>query len=378
MKKYQQPYFYWHLELSSKCSLKCPRCPRTMQPDKFNVTELTLDFIKKVFTTEVLSKTKRILLCGGEGDPIYCKEILDIIKFFKDFDKNIQFIITTNGSYKTADWWKTLANILTDVDTIIFSVDGYDQESNDMYRVNSNYASILTGIKTVSSTNPHIKIQWATILFSFNENKIELIKQIAKDHGVHTFNLIESMSFGSKDSYYIDKTLGYDPLEPSAELTKFSHHNRNNTELLNEYIATKNRKLIFDNFNNTIAQKYNEFNKEFDKDILPGCLINERGLYVTASGIIYPCSWMSHPFNSKTSKDKTKTFFWKDSYFVKYNDDFNLHKKSVFEILDSDRWQRIYQGFGCQKSALVECEKKCMTAAVEDRLKLYNINVVPS
>ena len=374
MNNYHQPYFYWHLELSSKCSLKCPRCPRTMQPDKFNVTELTLDFIKKVFTYEVISKTKRILLCGGEGDPIYCKEILEIIKFFKDFNKNIQIIITTNGSYKTASWWETLANTLTDVDIITFSVDGYDQESNNMYRVNSNYESILTGIRTVTSTNPQIKVQWATILFSFNEHKIEMIKQIAKDHGVHDFRLVHSMSFGSKDGYYIDKSLGYDPLEPSTELTKFNHHNRNSRETLNKYISTENRKIYFENFNSTVAQHYNELDKTFDKDILPGCLINERGLYVTASGIIYPCSWMSHPFNTKTNKDKTKSFSWKDSYFVKYKDDFDLHKKSVLEILESDRWQRIYHGFSCQKSALFECEKKCTTAATTDRLKVYNID----
>ena len=50
---------------ASKCSLKCPRCPRTEEPNKnkYKVTELELPFIKKIFTKDLLTHhVKRILL----------------------------------------------------------------------------------------------------------------------------------------------------------------------------------------------------------------------------------------------------------------------------------------------------------------------------
>jgi hypothetical protein len=64
----EQPQFYWHLELSKKCALKCPRCPRTEYPQMYSPTELNLQFVQKILPVERLRSSERILLCGGEGD----------------------------------------------------------------------------------------------------------------------------------------------------------------------------------------------------------------------------------------------------------------------------------------------------------------------
>ena len=73
-------YFaHWHIELSSKCALKCPRCPRTEYPGKYKVTELNLNFFKKNFTENFVKQYVRyIVFCGGQGDPIYCKDLISI------------------------------------------------------------------------------------------------------------------------------------------------------------------------------------------------------------------------------------------------------------------------------------------------------------
>ena len=41
--------WHWHIEISSKCTLKCPRCPRQEVPDTLVSTELKLDFFKQNF-----------------------------------------------------------------------------------------------------------------------------------------------------------------------------------------------------------------------------------------------------------------------------------------------------------------------------------------
>ena len=129
-----QQIFHWHLELSSKCALRCPRCPRTERPNQYKVTEMSLDFVKKTFPLERLSYVKKILMSGGQGDPIYCNDFIKIIKYFKESKSNLQLCITTNGSYKKKSWWKNVAQILNKNDIIIFSVDGWDQKSNEQYR----------------------------------------------------------------------------------------------------------------------------------------------------------------------------------------------------------------------------------------------------
>ena len=361
------PYHYWHLEVSSKCSLKCPRCPRTEHPDKFVVTELTLDFVKNMFTDKILSNTKRVLFCGGEGDPIYAKDFLDIIQFFKNYSKDIQIIITTNGSYKTTKWWENLASMLTDVDSVIFSIDGWDNNSNNKYRVNSDYNSIINGIKTLRANNDLVRISWSTIIFKFNQDKIDDIISIANNAGASVFQLVKSSLFGSKIEKYIDKELGYDPLEP-VDISDHSFHDRSYIKL-DSYSNTKKRTQSDKEHIDKVKSLNNQYLDYFEADVLPGCLLGERALYVNAQGILFPCSWISHPFIKRSSPSRKKSVLWKDHLFESRKEDFNLHNYSVEEVLNSKSWNKIQEGFSCSNKLFVECEQKCTSASTAARLK---------
>ena len=70
-----------HIELSSKCTLKCPRCPRTeLNPDSIN-REISLVEFQRAFSPELLKEVQEILFCGDIGDPIYAKDFLKIVKY---------------------------------------------------------------------------------------------------------------------------------------------------------------------------------------------------------------------------------------------------------------------------------------------------------
>jgi len=46
--------WHFHIEISSKCTLRCPRCARQEVPDGLVNTELDLEFFKRNFTPEFL------------------------------------------------------------------------------------------------------------------------------------------------------------------------------------------------------------------------------------------------------------------------------------------------------------------------------------
>ena len=46
--------WHWHIEISSKCTLKCPRCARQEVPDGLVNTELSLEFFERNFTKEFI------------------------------------------------------------------------------------------------------------------------------------------------------------------------------------------------------------------------------------------------------------------------------------------------------------------------------------
>jgi MoaA/NifB/PqqE/SkfB family radical SAM enzyme len=364
-----QPIFYWHLELSSKCVLACPRCPRTEHPDKFKVEVLDLDFIKKIMPPEVLAQTTRILLCGGQGDPIYCKDFLEIVEYIKTTNPDIQINITTNGSHRTVEWWKTLARLLNDIDRVFFSVDGWDQESNNIYRVNSNYASTLQGIKALNEGNKDVNITWSTIVFKFNQDKLDVIRDIAKEHGAHTFQLVKSSLFGSKVPKYVDKELGYDPLEPVGDISTYFHHDRNYFKLNPFKDSPRLRALDTAHNDRVRSLALKNMHKFEETDLLPSCLIGERGLYVDAEGILYPCSWISHPFISRKSATTGKKILWDESIFVEHKDQFDLHKNTLEQVLNSDAWNKLYGSFSSKDKEFIECGQKCSKEVSLFRLK---------
>ena len=93
--------WHWHIEISSKCTLKCPRCPRQEVPDTLVSTELKLDFFKQNFPAFfILEHVEKLTFCGDDGDPIYAHDFLEVIQYFKSIKPSIAIVIVTNGSYK--------------------------------------------------------------------------------------------------------------------------------------------------------------------------------------------------------------------------------------------------------------------------------------
>jgi len=354
-------YFaHWHIELSSKCALKCPRCPRTEYPGKYKVTELNLNFFKKNFTENFVKQYVRyIVFCGGQGDPIYCKDLISIIRYLKNIKNDIEIIIITNGSYKTKSWWNELGSVLNIYDTVTFSLDGWDQESNEKYRVNSDWNSIEEGIKEIVKSEALVK--WSMIVFKFNEHHINKIRDKAQSFNIDQLRIVNSTTFGSKHSKYIDKKLNYDPLEPSSKFVgQFPEHFRNQYVLMSDkikYLPIRIKK----------TEKYEEYLRkcenesfEFETDLIkPKCFSGDYGKYIDAEGILYPCSWISHPYITKKSKFSNKELDFNQSLWVEKKDKFNLNYKNIKEVVTSYDWYKFIDSWNYKNHCFVECSQKC-------------------
>ena len=210
--------WHFHIEISSKCPLHCPRCARQEVPNGLVNTELDLEFFKRNFTPEfVLDKVEKITFCGDDGDPVYAHDLISVIRYIKSI-KAVEIVIVTNGSHKKVHWWAELGSVLTNKDTVHFSVDGWDNTSNNIYRVGSNFTSVIDGIVALKNSSK-CQLVWAAIAFKFNEDKLGSMKDLAQSVGVDRFQLTRSTKFGSVYPVYgLD-----DPLQPSAKYVSTSH-----------------------------------------------------------------------------------------------------------------------------------------------------------
>jgi len=325
--------WHWHIEISSKCTLKCPRCARQEVPAGLVNTELDLEFFKRNFTPEfIISNVEKITFCGDDGDPIYAHDLIPVIEYIKSV-KAVEIVIVTNGSHKKLSWWIQLGKLLDYSDTVHFSIDGYDNASNNLYRVNSDYDSILAGLQTLRSTSC-CRIVWAAIAFRFNQDHLEFMQEFAKKLGVDTFQLTKSTKFGRiYPAYGVN-----DPLEPSVKYVSGSHR------FEREQIEFTHRTQSVYPVNLKLYRKIKN-----NSDIVPLCEIGNKGLYIDARGRLFPCCWIANRYSHNNE--------WQT-----IADNFNLHARLLTDVLIDPFWETELKKFRWQ-----ECQTKCNSKVVDEK-----------
>jgi MoaA/NifB/PqqE/SkfB family radical SAM enzyme len=176
----------WHFELTSRCTLACPSCSRTVPRVAYQVRDLEPDKIKTYFTAGVLAKTKKVIYSGNLGDPIYHRELPEIVRFFTA--AGVNQTVVTNGSWRNARWWETLVAALDRNDVVIFSIDGL-RDTNPTYRINSNWDSIMAAVGTCRG---RVRMHWKFIAFSHNEHQIEEARALSRELGFEKFLVVVS------------------------------------------------------------------------------------------------------------------------------------------------------------------------------------------
>ncbi len=336
--------------MSSRCALKCPHCFRTQHPESFSIGELGVEFFEKNFTQKIMSEhVLRMTFSGGVGDPIYNKHLPEIVDYLKKKNDRYQQVIVTNGSYRSESWWKNLLSTLTENDEIIFSIDGWDQESNTNYRVGSSWDSIMMAVEL--AVQSRALVRWSTIVFKFNQAKLDTIKKLAENKKVDSFHYVFSDRFGNND----------DPLKPSedyiASIPRTIRHKINFKT--NKEKFQKSRDIF-----KTIEDKQSElFSKSSliykNNRILPSCTYGYRGSYIDVEGYYYPCSWISHPFPKQPSPivEGKEQVYWETYGHLKER--VNLKKYSLAEVLNHNFWKNFKAQWSDKKNCPVPCEMKC-------------------
>lgn len=327
--------WHFHIEISSKCTLRCPRCARQEVPGTLINTELDLEFFTKNFTPEfVSSNVEKMSFCGDDGDPIYAHDLIPVLRYIKSI-KPVEIVIVTNGSHKKSVWWQELGSVLTDRDIVHFSIDGWNDASNNLYRVNSDFDSIVDGIKNLRSSSA-CRIIWAAIGFKFNEDHIAGMINMARDLGMDAFQFTKSTKFGSVYPIYGKN----DPLEPSRGFISGSHRFEREITLLSQrgLCSTIHEKNI------VLYDSIKEHN-----GVKPLCEIGNKGLYIDARGRLFPCCWVANRYEHNTE--------WQ-----KLADRFDLHLVPLEQVLSDDFWQTEFRTFRWH-----ECRTKCAANRVNEK-----------
>jgi MoaA/NifB/PqqE/SkfB family radical SAM enzyme len=168
------------LEITGKCPLQCPFCSRQNPEHKAEVLK-SPDVSLSDLSKSLSFFSGKIRFVGQISDPIYHRNFLHFIKLCSKNQKR-KFSIHTTGTRKKQRWWKVAFAISGKNVRWVFGLDGTDQETANIYRVNTRFDEVISAMRLGASMG--VEVIWQFIVFRHNEHQVETAKCLAKEIGV--------------------------------------------------------------------------------------------------------------------------------------------------------------------------------------------------
>lgn len=333
------------LELTTKCNASCPQCSRNYYGGavwhSLPLIELNLNWIREKFSAEFLSTLKQIRLVGTYGDPCLAKEFIPIVKWLKSCTQ-AQLFISTNGSLRTVNWWKELANSLSDQDRVVFGIDGLE-DTNHLYRRGTNWKKIISNLSVFNQQGG--KSIWQYIVFQHNQHQVEQAREFSKTLGCYGFAIKTTNRFINKKHEKIDQ----------------------------QPVLDKNEKIVYwlklptlPAYQNIGYEKYQDAvsthgtYENYLKHTTISCeALKNKYLSVSAEGLVLPCSWLQdrlYGHEAESHPDRQKLFNLIDQTGGK--EKINLNYTNIKDIINGNFFKSLQQSW-TNENRLERCASMC-------------------
>jgi MoaA/NifB/PqqE/SkfB family radical SAM enzyme len=311
-----------HIEFTSRCNLLCPQCAR-VKKEKVNpdlpLENMPLETVEKIFN-ELNGKLEYVHICGNYGDIIaypYVLEAIDIIQ-----NSGVKFIkIYTNGGARNSSFWMSLAEKLSNnKGQVVFSIDGLD-DTNHLYRVNSNFQKIITNAKTFINAGGSAIWEW--LAFAHNDHQVEDAAYMAKRLGFAEFILKKNPRFSPVNNG------AHHTLKPSE---KYIH----------EGVKRQERQIM-------------EETQQLTPTLFPiECKYQARKMiFIDFQGNVLPCCWHGNRFNPDSKSGYNEFQKIMEGYDPRI---FNVNYYTIKEILNNE-WYKKDMNYTIK--ILKTCRKHC-------------------
>jgi len=312
-------------ELTSNCQAACPMCARNIHGGKNNpnlpISDIDLNFFKKLAPADFLQQLKNISLCGNFGDPLLNKELLEICEYISESNPNVRVDLHTNASMRSKDWWSRLAIVLPKDHVVHFGIDGLE-DTHSLYRINTSFNKIIENAKAFISAGGTAR--WNYITFKHNEHQMEQARQLAKDLGFASFHEKQTSRFIGNpwfDVWDKDGNTLYKLENPSEQKIVFIE------------------KSAVDNYRQLVTESVISCEVESTKSV-----------FVDAQGYLWPCCFVGGaPYHYTDPKFLVHDYRTYNLDMVnKALDHFggmegiNLRTHSIKDIVDSIEWQNVW------------------------------------
>ena len=172
------------VEPANFCQLRCPECPVGIasSPNRLSPNRLMpLSIFERVL--EQVQATAHTMQFYFQGEPLLNKQLPEMIA--AAHKAGLYTIVSTNAQSLSQDMANAL--VLSGLNRIIVSIDGFSEESYQAYRVGGSLQKALDALRYLANTKrlykSHIRIELQTLRLKTNEHEWEWIKKNYKRLG---------------------------------------------------------------------------------------------------------------------------------------------------------------------------------------------------
>tara|TARA_R110001606_G_scaffold224529_1_gene372650 strand:+ start:542 stop:1600 length:1059 start_codon:yes stop_codon:yes gene_type:complete len=268
-----------NVEISTKCNAACPLCPRNYNGysirDTFPLRDMTTDEFKSII--DQIPGLNVVSLCGNYGDPAISKHIIEILDYLDQ--RQIDILMSSNGSLRTTEWWANLARYKTL--RIEFGLDGL-ADTHSVYRQNTNWHKVIDNAQAFINAGGYAI--WQFIEFEHNKHQLRECRDLSVRLGFKEFktfndNRADGIAFTPQGEPF---TLGNTPV-PTITADEF---------VAQEKYLQKQYEL----------NKQVEYVREFKVDSID-CFSQQGNIYVAVNGDVWPCCWLGGTFPMTSDSD---------------------------------------------------------------------------
>ena len=320
-----------HLEMSEKCNLACLMCDRNENGGDVNPyledRELTFRLIHRTFPPSLIRQLKKLYMCGNYGDPILAKDTMQILKYFRSWNSDMNLTIITNGCSKPTPWWRELAEV---VDTVRFGIDGLE-DTHKIYRQGAIWSLIIRNAKAYIDAGGHAV--WDYLVFGHNEHQIEEARKLSEQLGFKEFIVKKTGRFFSN--------VKLEGKDEHMGLTKPHEENINKS-------LTKQEKIV---------EQYGSMDAYLDQAEIDCKVLKNKEIYISAEGIVLPCCWLAgQMYKWYLPPNTTQVWELIDKNKININNTslYNIFKGGIFNEIQ-ETWARPSTDEGKLKVCALKC-----------------------
>lgn len=266
-----------HLEITSRCNARCPMCARNQNGGRDNplllLSELKLQDVQKLLSPDFLQQLGKAYLCGNYGDPIVASECLQIVQYMRRSNASLLLSINTNGGARDEAFWKALARELS---YSRFGIDGL-KDTNHIYRQGVSWERLERNVRSFIDAGG--TADWDFLVFKHNEHQVDEARALAKQWGFRSFNPKSTARFFSTHRQ---------SFQPTSPVKNLEGETVGALEMAQDL---RFQNAFYDQQKDLIST-YGSLANYWDQTSIDCRAIQEKSIYISAQGWLFPCCWV--------------------------------------------------------------------------------------